>query len=165
MNKRNLNVLSIVGTLFVVLASAYFIFRPQKTTVDYSRYDIARQLLANSDRATEFKRCRGEAYLTKKDADYVVNVVIARATETLNNVAILALDGEKPAADVVYPSVGLLGDEQYNLVPVSTGKSADKPSFLLSFTSNDAVATVFVYFAYDYNGERVEEYVELIPKM
>jgi hypothetical protein len=165
MKKGSITKLVTVIMIVAVAISGYFIFRPSKAnTVDYTNYNLAKQVLVQNEHATTFKYCSSEAYLVVNVSTYQVSVVLANATETLQDVDILVMN-PADSSSVAYPSLGLLDDNHYNLIPGKTSSDDNKPSFLLSFDSKNGVSTVYVYLAYTLNGTRQEEYVELTPKI
>ncbi len=147
--------------LVVVAVCGFFIFRKEIDNTDYSHYQEAQQSLINANYASDFAYCQAETYLRVEEEKYVVSLILANASQPLKDIDILFVDSAKADKDIIYPSLGLIDDNHFGLVPSTQTSATDRTSYVLSFSSNEVVSHVLIYFAYTLNETRVVEYVRL----
>jgi len=158
--------------LLVVVISGYFIFTKigvNNQQVDYTFYNEAKsKLISQDDYNDDFLYCDVEVLLKIVNGKYEVSIIIGNAIEKLEDIDILAMSASLSAinSDDTFPSIGLLSDNSYNLVPSFYEKdNNDKSSYIMNYVSEDSVSEVMVYFSYTINNNRYFEYVKKVAKI
>lgn len=166
------NVWISIVMLLVVVISGYFIFTKigvNNQQVDYTFYNETKtKLISQNTYGDDFLYCDVEVLLKVVDSKYEVSVIIGNATEKMEDIDILVISASLSAisSDDIFPSIGLLNDNSYNLVPSSYEKDInDKTSYILNYVSEDSISEVMIYFSYKMNDTRYIEYVKKAAKI
>ena len=94
---------------------------------------------------------------SKDKKSFLVSVVFDNPRFLMKDLNVLVIDKD-PNADLIYPSLGLIDDKTYDLVP---NNDSDKKGISLLMSSEKDIKNLLIYFSYIKNDERVEHYYEV----
>lgn len=97
---------------------------------------------------------------TSDDKSYSVSVIFENPRFLMKDINVLVVD-QNPIEDIIYPSLGLIDDKSYDLVPNATNEDNQKDGISLVMRSEKDVDNLLIYFSYIKNDERIEHYYKV----
>ncbi len=162
-------ILAIVVGIAVIIAG-YFIFTTSaEQFIDYQNYrSVKQELFAQTEYQTVIPEVEIEAILRVENSQFKVSVILGQATTPLNKLKLLVVTNSSLASQSseIFPSLGLIDQQEINLIPSGQVTDTNKTGIILSYVSNSNIAEVLVYLNYlDSNNQSVTHYLKLTPKI
>ena len=163
---KKVNIILFIFLIIVVLSSTiYFSAFYGRDRYDFTLYKKVYNNIVTCEKFDDMEK-DNEITITatktksKDDKSYLVSVVFDNPRFLMKDLNVLVIDKE-PDADLIYPSLGLLNDDKFELVPSNGDDTNKKDGVSLLISSEKDINSLLIYFSYIKNDDRVERYYEV----